>query len=129
VGLATGNGRRAVVERQALSRGFPAGGRTPDRGHPKKPRTVLAETRRTAGLTGRDLSRIALEAELDPDELRTRLARMTDRALVEFGRAAAYMCTPYANLGQPPREPFVLQLEAARSEWRRRHGSESSPAA
>jgi hypothetical protein len=32
-----------------------------------------------------DLSRIALEAELDPDELRARLARMSDRALLEFG--------------------------------------------
>jgi hypothetical protein len=41
-----------------------------------------------------DLSRIALEAELDPDELRARLARMSDHALLEFGRAAAYMCTP-----------------------------------
>jgi hypothetical protein len=76
-----------------------------------------------------DLSRIALNAELEVDELRTRLARMTDRQLLEFGRAAAYMCTPYANLGQPPREPFVLQLEAARAEWLRRHGLESSPAA
>jgi hypothetical protein len=76
-----------------------------------------------------DLSRIALEADLDPDELRERLARMSDRALLEFGRAAAYMCTPYANLGKPPRKPFVMQLEAARAEWRRRHGSESSPTA
>jgi hypothetical protein len=42
-----------------------------------------------------DLSRIALEADLDVDELRARLARMSDRALVEFGRAAAYMSTPY----------------------------------
>jgi hypothetical protein len=74
---------------------------------------------------GDDLSRLALEADLDVGEL---LARMSDRALLEFGRAAAYMCTPYANLGQPPRKPFVLQLEAARAEWRRRHGSESSPA-
>jgi hypothetical protein len=41
-----------------------------------------------------DLFRIALEGELDPDELRTRLARISDRALLEFGRAAAYMCTP-----------------------------------
>jgi len=45
------------------------------------------------------LSRIAREADLDVDEC---------------GRAAAYMCTPYANLGQSPRRPFVLQLEAAR---------------
>jgi len=69
-----------------------------------------------------DLSRIALEADLDVDELCTRLARMNDRELLEFGRDAAYMCTPYANLGQPPRKPFVLQLEAARAEWRRRLG-------
>ena len=76
-----------------------------------------------------DLSRIALEVDLDVDELRARLARMSDRALLEFGRAAAYMCTPYANLGKPPRKPFVLQLESARAEWRRRNGFESSPAA
>jgi len=31
-----------------------------------------------------DLSRIALDAELDPDELRARLARMSDRALLEI---------------------------------------------
>src|SRR6516225_466467 len=66
-----------------------------------------------------DLSRIALEADLDVDDLRARVARMSDRALLEFGRAAAYMCSPYANLGQPPRKPFVLQLESARAEWRR----------
>jgi hypothetical protein len=76
-----------------------------------------------------DLSRIALEADLDVDELRARLARMTDRALLEFGRAAAYICTPYANLGQSPRKPFVMKLQAAQAEWRRRHTRESSPAA
>jgi hypothetical protein len=36
-----------------------------------------------------DLSRIALDAEFDPDELPTRLARMSDRELLEWGRAAA----------------------------------------
>jgi hypothetical protein len=46
-----------------------------------------------------DLSRLALRADLDVDELRARLARMTDRAVLECGRATAYMCTPYANLG------------------------------
>jgi hypothetical protein len=75
------------------------------------------------------LSRLALEADLDVDDLRARLARMSDRALLEFGRGAAYMCTPYANLGKPPRKPFALQLEAAPAECRRRHGQESSPAA
>ena len=32
---------------------------------------------------------------------------MSDRALFEFAHAAAYMCTPYANLGHPPRETLV----------------------
>jgi hypothetical protein len=45
---------------------------------------------------------------------------MSDRDLLEWGRAAAYMCTRYANLGQPPRKTFVLQLAEARIEWRRR---------
>jgi hypothetical protein len=30
------------------------------------------------------------------------------------------MCTPEANLGAPPRRVFVIQLEEARAEWRRR---------
>jgi hypothetical protein len=76
-----------------------------------------------------DFSRLALETDLDIDELRARLQKMTDHELLEFGRAAAYMCTPYANFGEPPREVFVTQLRAARDEWRRRHGQESSPAA
>jgi hypothetical protein len=76
-----------------------------------------------------DLSHLALEADPEPDELRARLARMSDRAPLEYGRAATYMCTPYANLGQPPRKPFAIQLEAARAEWRRRHRQELSPAA
>jgi hypothetical protein len=75
-----------------------------------------------------DLSRIALEHDIDVDELRARLARMSDRELLEWGKAAAYMCTPYANLGHPPLKTFVLQLAEARAEWRRRHGMES-PAA
>ena len=55
-----------------------------------------------------DLSRLALEAELDIGEFRERLQRMSDRQLLEFGHAASYMCTPYANLGHPPRQVFVL---------------------
>ena len=31
-----------------------------------------------------------------------------------------YMCTPEANLGNPPREVFLIQLREARTEWRRR---------
>jgi hypothetical protein len=60
------------------------------------------------------------ESAIDLDALRARLARMTDVTLERFGRAAAYMCSPEANMGQPPREAFLVQLREAREEWRRR---------
>jgi hypothetical protein len=46
---------------------------------------------------------------------------MSDKQLVQFGKAAPFMCSPKANVGQHPRETFVIQLEEARVEWRRRH--------
>ena len=55
------------------------------------------------------------------DALRSRLRKMDDDALVRFGKAAAYMCSPESNGSQPPRREFVIQLEEARAEWRRRH--------
>jgi hypothetical protein len=36
------------------------------------------------------------------------------------GKAAAYICTPEANLGHPPREASLIQLREARAESRRR---------
>lgn len=45
---------------------------------------------------------------------------MTDAELIAFGKAARRMCSPAANLGKPPREPFVIQLREAREEWKRR---------
>jgi hypothetical protein len=38
--------------------------------------------------------------------------------------ANKYHDGPQANLGKPPREEFVVQLEEARTEWRRRHPSD-----
>ena len=66
----------------------------------------------------------AVESALNPDALRSRIARMDDATLASFGRAAAYMCGPAANLGKPPRDAFLLELRAAREEWRRRFGPE-----
>ena len=57
---------------------------------------------------------------LDVEELRTRLRKMSDEELREFGKAARYMDSPTANMGKPPLPTFVLQLEEARAEWRRR---------
>ena len=60
------------------------------------------------------------DSPLDLDQLRARLHAMSDPALARWGAAAAYMCTPEANFGAPPRHVFVIQLEEARAEWRRR---------
>ena len=57
---------------------------------------------------------------LDVDALRTRLRKMSDEELRKFGKAARYMVSPRANMGKPPLPTFVLQLEEARAEWRRR---------
>ena len=47
-----------------------------------------------------DLSRLALEAELDIGEFRERLQRMSDRQLLEFGHAASYMESVRKSGGQ-----------------------------
>jgi hypothetical protein len=63
---------------------------------------------------------------VDLDDLRTRVRKMGDAELLRFGKAAKYMCSPQANLGKPPRRSFVVQLEEAEAEWRRRRGETSS---
>jgi hypothetical protein len=60
-------------------------------------------------------------ADFDVEVLRTRLRKMSDEEPRKFGEAAKYMVSPTANMGKPPLQTFVLQLEAARAEWRRRH--------
>src|SRR5271167_325732 len=57
---------------------------------------------------------------VDRDELCERLRKMSDSQLIEFGRAAGFMRSPEASLGEQPRAAFVDQLNAAREEWRRR---------
>jgi hypothetical protein len=51
---------------------------------------------------------------VDLDDLRARLGKMTDAGVIAFGKAARYMCSPAANLGKPPRQPFVIRLREAR---------------
>jgi hypothetical protein len=63
---------------------------------------------------------IKLES-FDIEKLRERLRKMTDAQPLEFGRDGRQLCSPEANFGKPPREVFVIQLEEARAEWRRRH--------
>jgi hypothetical protein len=47
----------------------------------------------------------------DIEKLCERLRKMSDAQLLEFGRAARQLCSPEANLGKPPREVFVIQLQ------------------
>ena len=60
--------------------------------------------------------RFARDEDVDLDELRTRLRRMSDEELLRFGKAARFMCSD-----KSPRQVFVVQLEEARAEWKRRH--------
>jgi hypothetical protein len=57
---------------------------------------------------------------IDLDKLREQLRKMSDRELREFGKAAAHMCSPGANFGKAPGQDFVIQLDEARKEWKRR---------
>jgi hypothetical protein len=63
---------------------------------------------------------IQIGDDFDVEALRVRLRKMTDEELRKFGRAANYMCSPYANMGKPPRDVFVIQLAEARAEWQNR---------
>jgi hypothetical protein len=44
-----------------------------------------------------DLSRLALEGDLDVDELRSRVQKMSDRQLLEFGHAARNHLPPHSR--------------------------------
>ncbi len=48
------------------------------------------------------------DAPVDLSALRVRLARMSDTQLLHFGKSGAYLCTPEANYGRPPRQCFVI---------------------
>jgi hypothetical protein len=60
------------------------------------------------------------EEVVDVDQLRARLVKMTDAELKRFGKAAKDMCSLRA-MGKPPRPCFVVQLDEALAEWRKRH--------
>jgi hypothetical protein len=52
----------------------------------------------------------------EPEQLRSRLRKMSDAQLVSFGKAARSLC-------RDPKCPevFKRQLEEDKTEWRRRH--------
>jgi hypothetical protein len=52
---------------------------------------------------------IEIREGVDLEELRERLRQMTDKQLLRFGKTARSMCSTQGNMGQPPREVFVIQ--------------------
>ena len=54
-----------------------------------------------------------------PEELRKRLREMSDLELRRFGQRAGKLSNPKMNFGATG--PHVVELEEARTEWRRRH--------
>lgn len=66
-----------------------------------------------------DMYHLSKQTPIDLEELRERLRKMSDRELMRFGRAAVSACKPLR--GKPPQEVFVIQLEEARAELKRRN--------
>jgi hypothetical protein len=60
-----------------------------------------------------------VQGDIEIAKLRERLQRMDDAQLIEFGKSARYMCSPVANIGKPPLESFVIQLNEATPEQER----------
>jgi len=61
------------------------------------------------------------ENEVDLESLRARFRKMSDEKLQRDIRAGEYLCSPQANFGKPPRQVFVIALQEARAEWKRRN--------
>jgi hypothetical protein len=58
-------------------------------------------------------------APIDLDKLRDHLRKMPNDEQRKFGKAAALMCTPEANLGKAPHQDLLLNLKR-----REKNGSE-----
>jgi hypothetical protein len=58
------------------------------------------------------------------NELRERLREMSDLELRRFGQTARKLSDPKMNFGAT--DPYVVQLDEARAEWRRRHPKKPS---
>jgi hypothetical protein len=63
-------------------------------------------------------------ADFNVEELRARLAKMSESKLERFGRAARYMSDPKYGPVEPT---YALQLKEARREWRRRQKNKTAP--
>ena len=57
---------------------------------------------------------------IDRDKIRERLQGMSNKDLREFGKACEHGCSEKGAPGEPPGKDFMIQLELAREEWKRR---------
>ena len=58
--------------------------------------------------------------DFDVEKLRTKLRKMTDPQLRDFGNDVRKLCKAARKLGQEPSLENTVQLEEASAEWRRR---------
>ena len=75
-------------------------------------------------MSNMSMSHLSQETPIALEQLREHLRKMSDSELRRFGRAALDVCEPHR--GVPPREVFVIQLEEARAEYRRRKAAKDS---
>jgi hypothetical protein len=64
-----------------------------------------------------------MSSQADPEsieQIRERLHKMSDLELRQYGRSSRVMSDPTKHFGQP-NPAFAIQLQEARTEWRRRH--------
>jgi hypothetical protein len=58
--------------------------------------------------------------EQDTEAKRHRVTRISDDELLRELEASAYMCSPLASWGKPPRQSYLIQREIVRLEICRR---------
>jgi hypothetical protein len=58
--------------------------------------------------------------------LRTRLSKMSDPELKDFGRAMEFLASRKMATTKSPSNTYVIQLQEARAEWSRRSAQKSA---
>ena len=82
-------------------------------------------TRMKAATMYPDLSGLATTATLDVASIRARLRKLPDAELIRYGQNCAFLCSPKTELRKAAAGNWVVQLDEARAEWRRRHPAKS----
>jgi hypothetical protein len=81
---------------------------------------IFCPSRSLPATAGGDMQGISADAE-NVEQIRKTIRKMSDSELLRYGTACKRMCSPEVNFGEPPPKAWVVQLQEARAEWRRRH--------